>query len=925
MIDIYQIPGILRKRIGWLFVLPAVMTTLALGFLALKTPQYSASAELLIEPRGLQIVGNDILARDNGDALQRLAVDSQTYVILSQAVLEDVVERLDLTDDPAITKLPGGGLLSRLLGRGAPTPTEEDIRAAAIAGLKDRLQAVRVEKAFVINIIMRHPDRFAAAAIANEAARAYLDEARRSRADATLRASVALQEQAADLKTRVEAAEAAVETFRAENGLISTGQRGLVVDQQLQDINTQLTQARVDLERAKSNADLLKTLTVTDIEAGGLPANLQTTTLGSLRVQFARIAEREAQAATTLGANHPQLRELRSQLDNTRRLIADELSRSRSQIRLRQLENEASSLGAVYNSFLSRANELQEQQEIDTSNSRIISRAVAPLKSNGPSGLIVLAAAAVFGFALAAAGSVGWEMINGKLGSDRELVERTGVPLIARLSAPGSGKGTARLARFMPGETSATRTSERQLAVARVAYALRHAFAEERPANILVVSAGEEAALSPLVRAIASGLYDMGEEVLLARTDANAALSAPRREMLTTREPKRTRLSSRRRAGPALQEDGFAPAALRAGAAASPFTVERLDGHAHVPGDDQIGAGEDEFLLIDGGSALSNPYLPVLLGQSDAILLVTHLGQTSRFSPFVVRADTYDLWLRSVFAIVIAALVFNCFLAFVNTRVTGISASHVMLVEVLLIGVGFLLALDRRVDLYVVLTIYLTYMALILAMRPELDLKGIRDGLIPICFYFLGRGVRDIRSVDKLVLACAGIVIAVGLFEYFLLDIFLANININDYYIARGTINAGDNFTEGSDLFISGIRPEGRNFFPFLGIHRVSSVFLEPVSMGNFGAFLGMWALFRKDMARRKLLFAASATVIILGDARFGLFVCIAFFAAFLVYRFVPRVVWWLVPAMFALLLVLYGLSTTQVSWQDNLGGRCSA
>ncbi|WP_425088781.1 GumC family protein [Stappia sp.] len=663
MIDIYQIPGILRKRIGWLFVLPAVMTTLALGFLALKTPQYSASAELLIEPRGLQIVGNDILARDNGDALQRLAVDSQTYVILSQAVLEDVVERLDLTDDPAITKLPGGGLLSRLLGRGAPTPTEEDIRAAAIAGLKDRLQAVRVEKAFVINIIMRHPDRFAAAAIANEAARAYLDEARRSRADATLRASVALQEQAADLKTRVEAAEAAVETFRAENGLISTGQRGLVVDQQLQDINTQLTQARVDLERAKSNADLLKTLTVTDIEAGGLPANLQTTTLGSLRVQFARIAEREAQAATTLGANHPQLRELRSQLDNTRRLIADELSRvrrsvdsdlqralanvtalkgeadrlastnvdqSRSQIRLRQLENEASSLGAVYNSFLSRANELQEQQEIDTSNSRIISRAVAPLKSNGPSGLIVLAAAAVFGFALAAAGSVGWEMINGKLGSDRELVERTGVPLIARLSAPGSGKGTARLARFMPGESSATRTSERQLAVARVAYALRHAFAEERPANILVVSAGEEAALSPLVRAIASGLYDMGEEVLLARTDANAALSAPRREMLTTREPKRTRLSSRRRAGPALQEDGFAPAALRAGAAASPFTVERLDGHAHVPGDDQIGAGEDEFLLIDGGSALSNPYLPVLLGQSDAILLVTHLGQTSR-------------------------------------------------------------------------------------------------------------------------------------------------------------------------------------------------------------------------------------------------------------------------------------------------------
>ncbi|WP_029057639.1 GumC family protein [Stappia stellulata] len=663
MIDIYQIPGILRKRIRWLIALPIVFMVFALAFLAMKTPEYSTSAELLIEPQGLQIVGNDILARDNGEGLQKLAVDSQTYVILSQAVLEDVVERLKLVEDPAITQLPGNGLLSRLLGREAPTPTEEDIRAAAIAGLKKRLQAVRVEKAFVIDIIMRHPDRFAAAAIANEAARAYLDEARRSRADATLRASVALQEQADDLKKRVEAAEAAVESFRAENGLISTGQRGLVVDQQLQDINTQLTQARVDLERAKSNADLLKTLTVTDIEAGGLPANLQTTTLGSLRVQFARIAEREAQAATTLGANHPQLRELRSQLDNTRRLIADELSRvrrsvdsdlqralanvaalegeanrlastnvdqSRSQIRLRQLENEAASLGSVYNSFLGRANELQEQQEIDTSNSRIISRAVAPLKANGPSGLIVLAAAAVFGFALAAGGGVAWEMLNGKLGSDRELVERTGVPLIARLSAPGTGEAPARLERFLPGESAATRAAERQLAVTRIAYALRHAFAEERPANILVISPGKERALSPLVRAIASGLYDMGEDVLLARTDAAAAMAAPQREVLPAQEPQRTRLSSRRRAAPAYEEGGVAPVQTRSGGAAAPFTVERLDGKTHVPGADQIGAGEDEFLLIDGGSALSNPYLPVLLGQSDAILLVTTLGETSR-------------------------------------------------------------------------------------------------------------------------------------------------------------------------------------------------------------------------------------------------------------------------------------------------------
>jgi uncharacterized protein involved in exopolysaccharide biosynthesis len=651
MIDIYQIPAILKKRIGWLIVLPILFVTLATVFLALRTPVYRAMAEMLIEPQGLQIVGNDIVAREGGDALQRLSIDSQAYVILSNAVLNEVIDKLDLESDPAITRPVGPGLLGRLLGESAATPSADDIRAAAVAGLRESLQAIRIEKAFVFNIYASHPDRFKAAAIANEAARAYLDEARRSRADTALRASMALQTQAEDLRKRVEQAEAAVENFRAENGLISTGQRGLVVDQQLQDFNTQLTQARVEMEKAKANADLLKNLTVTDIEAGGLPTNLQTTTLGTLRVQYARIAEREAQAATTLGASHPQLRELRSQLDNTRRQIADELARvrrsvtseyqraeanvaalqeeasrlsssnvsqSKSQIRLRQLESEADSLNAVYKSFLSRAKELEEQQEIDTTNSRVISRAVAPLKPTGPSGIIVLLAAGFFGFAVAAAGSVGWEMVNGKLGSERELVERTGVPLIASLRAPGRAGQSGRLARLLPGGDDRAEAAERQLAVARIAYALRHAFEGERPAHVLVLAAGEETPISPLVRAIATGLYDMGEDVLLAHTDqttSTAALAPP-----PAASPGRSRLSSLRR-----ETQASVPAAVDHG----PFAVERLDGRER-PIAGLREAEEDEFLVIDGGSVLANPYLPVLLGYSDAILLVTSVGETSR-------------------------------------------------------------------------------------------------------------------------------------------------------------------------------------------------------------------------------------------------------------------------------------------------------
>ena len=125
MIDIYQIPGILKKRMIWLIILPLLFVTLALVYLTVRTPNYRAVVELLIEPQALQIVGNEIVSRQGGDSVQRLAIDSQTYVILSNSALNEVIDKLDLENDPAI--LPkSGGLLSRLLGSGKAREREAD-------------------------------------------------------------------------------------------------------------------------------------------------------------------------------------------------------------------------------------------------------------------------------------------------------------------------------------------------------------------------------------------------------------------------------------------------------------------------------------------------------------------------------------------------------------------------------------------------------------------------------------------------------------------------------------------------------------------------------------------------------------------------------------------------------------------------------
>ena len=57
--------------------------------------------------------------------------------------------------------------------------------------------------------------------------------------------------------------------------------------------------------------------------------------------------------------------------------------------------------------------------------------------------------------------------------------------------------------------------------------------------------------------------------------------------------------------------------------------------------------------------------------------------------------------------------------------------------------------------------------------------------------------------------------------------------NPKDYYIATRGISFDEFTNADSDLYISATRPEER-FFPFFGLHRISSLFIEPVSLGNY-------------------------------------------------------------------------------------------
>ena len=109
----------------------------------------------------------------------------------------------------------------------------------------------------------------------------------------------------------------------------------------------------------------------------------------------------------------------------------------------------------------------------------------------------------------------------------------------------------------------------------------------------------------------------------------------------------------------------------------------------------------------------------------------------------------------------------------------------------------------------------------------------------------------------------------------FSLASFLKVFGVAEYYVARGTLEVSDWALDVSQgLMVSGFRPgdEGRSLLPFLGDHRVSSLFLEPSSLGNFGALVTLWAVVRSRMEGRLFLWCGLGgltLLTVLSDTRF--------------------------------------------------------
>ena len=247
-------------------------------------------------------------------------------------------------------------------------------------------------------------------------------------------------------------------------------------------------------------------------------------------------------------------------------------------------------------------------------------------------------------------------------------------------------------------------------------------------------------------------------------------------------------------------------------------------------------------------------------------------------------ADVRDLkWVAG--GLIIGAISFNAALCFLNTRGIAITNFHVIFSEMLLISCAVIAARYnvniRHISVITVIILYTAGLSIVrysypyefgpnLGFNPKIG----RDLIIPFAFFLLGKAVKNTKTSDNVVFAATALVLVFAIFEYFFLDTFLKVFGVAEYYIARGSLHASENVLNASQgLMVSGIRPadQGRTLLPFLGDHRVSSIFLEPISLGNFGTLVTLWAVVRTRMEGRLYIWCALSglALLVLSDTRF--------------------------------------------------------
>ncbi len=444
-------------------IVAGILACVAIGVVYVMTavPVYTATTDLLVERRQVRAVQDVGAGVTDATVDAGALIDSQVEVLKSERIALVVVRRLKLVDNTTFW-LPDGSIFTTIV-QGVksgiawtksllvtPPPSDPEQQAyarerAAVSRLLSRALVTRVGKTYLVDVAYTSPSPRQAAEIANAYVEAYLSDQLESKYDEVRRANSWLQTRLDELRQQSLASDANVQRFRAENNLIMVGGQ-LVSDQQLKDLNTQVSAAQNDLGRTEAKLDQIKSIIDKGPGEALVADALDNPLIKDLRTKYLDASKREADLTARVGKDHASVVRLRGEMGEYQRLMFEELNRTAEAYRsdwqvakaryeglqrtlqeqidvaakandklvaLRELERESDNYKGLYQAFLQRYQQTVQQQSFPMTDARVIATAAVPLQPSAPNTPLALTLAVVLG-----------SLAGGAVGAFREYRDR---------------------------------------------------------------------------------------------------------------------------------------------------------------------------------------------------------------------------------------------------------------------------------------------------------------------------------------------------------------------------------------------------------------------------------------------------------------------------------------------------------------------
>jgi len=350
--SLQQFLAALRERI-WLALAIFVLTVGAAVTVSLLMPKvYSASAALIIDSSKPDPLSGATASSNLAPAL----LATQIGIVKSERVALDVVRKLRLAEQPDQPALRAKWLKATK-GRGG-------FELWLARDLQKSVEVTPARDSNVVDIDVEGPDPVAIARIANAFAQSYLDVSVALRVGPAQQYSSFFEEQARDLRAKVEAAQQRLSDFQKDKGVIVTDDRLESEVSRMAELSTRLTQLQGE---SGANAGLQG-------EAAGLDPRQEAYSqpmLANLRAELAHAESQLQEYGARWGDNHPQVVQAKANVASLRAHLELETRRI------------VGGLGAVNASQRQRIGELRNALEVQRSR-------VVRLKSAREEGLLLL-------------------------------------------------------------------------------------------------------------------------------------------------------------------------------------------------------------------------------------------------------------------------------------------------------------------------------------------------------------------------------------------------------------------------------------------------------------------------------------------------------------------------------------------------------